>query len=110
MNGRSLELFGGACYPFTALNCPKYCLDCTGDVTKCLKCNPGYTLTTDGTKCALDYDKQFEWGGSCGIGKKQTPINIVSTDAQKCTTWSQFYQKVVSTTVNIQPTGIDLTA
>lgn len=90
--------------------CPKNCVSCTADPAKCEQCSPGYTLDPTTFECGLDYDKQAEWGGSCNTGSKQTPINIVSSDATKCSSGAQFFQDILTSTVNISPSGIDLTA
>ena len=59
------------------------------------------------TQCQLDYGDQGSWGGSCQTGGRQSPIDIVTDDAQTGSN-HRFEARLFDGSSYLNPSGIDL--
>lgn len=89
----------------TTFSCPENCQTCTADVTKCEVCSAGYELNENTELCDLSYTQQSEWGGVCTSGKKQSPINIETSNDKICPSGAQFKQITNTVENTINPAG-----
>ena len=98
----------------SVFSCPENCLECDDDKLECIICEKGFTLDPKINECLVNglsysYENQQKWGGSCGSGNRQSPIDIVIRNSILCPKDKTVVNKLNLSPTEINPQGIDLT-
>jgi carbonic anhydrase len=67
-----------------------------------------YLINSQAPEADPDYTKQSEWKGSCNVGSRQSPINIITNDVKMCPYNRQFTYNYTNAKISVHPFGKNL--